>query len=53
MNKLDNVDVKEGDEVGLRCEVTGNPQPLIWWEFRGIDEEPVALPGTLTEHFTY
>lgn len=44
-NRLENVDVKEGDKVVLVCEVTGNPQPLIWWEFRGIEHDPTALPG--------
>lgn len=46
MNAIENIEASVGDEVVLVCEVTGNPQPLVWWEFRGIEEEPYALPGT-------
>lgn len=38
------------DEVVLRCEVTGSPEPLVWWEFRGADKKSYALPGTRPHH---
>lgn len=34
-NPSSSLDVLEGDNVTLPCQATGNPEPVVWWTWRG------------------
>lgn len=43
--------VKEGSNVTLKCEATGSPEPTII--FRREDGEPILLPGNIEGKWNY